>query len=50
MITDEENAIAWLQADILRLSSNYENDKNDMETRLMRIAAYALAIDALGGL
>lgn len=45
MRTKQENTIAWLIDDISTLSEEYKDDKDDMVQRLMKINAYAYAIE-----
>ncbi len=41
------NTIAWLVEGIKLHSNDYDNNLNDMETCLMKIAAYSHAIDVI---
>ena len=46
-MSDKENAIAWLIQAIGEQANGYENNKCDMETRLMKISSYVYAINAV---
>jgi len=44
---EDKNALAWL-VELIHETSKYEsNDKQDMETRLMKIRSYAYLADKL---